>query len=71
MRELAAEMDGASRNAISAKGFELEARRIAKLMKEKRNIGFVYVGGWDTHVGQGVATGYIAGRFDELGRGIN
>ncbi len=70
MRELTAEMDGASRNAISAKGFELEARRIAKLMKDKHNIGFVDVGGWDTHVAQGNATGYLAGRFDELGRGL-
>jgi uncharacterized protein (DUF1501 family) len=39
-RELNTEMDSASRNAISAKGFELEARRIARLMKEKHNIGF-------------------------------
>jgi hypothetical protein len=43
MRELNTEMDSASRNAISAKGFELEARRIARLMKEKHNIGFVDV----------------------------
>jgi len=71
MRELTNEMDAASRSAISAKGFELEARRIAKLMKDKHNIGFVDVGGWDTHVGQGGATGYLAGRFDELGRGLN
>ena len=71
MRELTNEMDSASRNAISAKGFELEARRIAKLMKDKHNIGFVDVGGWDTHVGEGGATGYLAGRFDELGRGLN
>lgn len=70
MRELTDEMDAASRRAISAKGFELEARRIAKLMKEKHNIGFVDVGGWDTHVGEGGATGYLAGRFDELGRGL-
>ena len=70
MRELSAEMDSASRNAVSAKGFELEARRIAKLMKDKHNIGFVDVGGWDTHVGEGGATGYLAGRFDELGRGL-
>ena len=70
MRELAGEMDAASRNAITAKGFELEARRIAKLMKEKYNIGFVDVGGWDTHVGEGGATGYLAGRLDELGRGL-
>jgi uncharacterized protein (DUF1501 family) len=70
MREMAAEMDAASRNSISAKGFELEARRIAKLMKDSYNLCFVDVGGWDTHVGQGAATGYLASRFDELGRGL-
>ncbi|NVO08313.1 MAG: DUF1501 domain-containing protein, partial [Rhodoferax sp.] len=69
-RELAAEMDAASRNAISAKGFELEARRLGKLMKDSYSIGFVDVGGWDTHVGQGAATGYLASRLDELGRGL-
>lgn len=69
-KQMAAEMDAASRNALSAKGFELEARRIAKLMREKYTLGFVDVGGWDTHVGQGAATGYLAGRFDELGRGL-
>jgi uncharacterized protein (DUF1501 family) len=70
MRELAAEMDAASRNAISSKGFELEARRIAKLMREDYQLGFVDVGGWDTHVGQGAATGYLASRLDELGHGL-
>lgn len=69
-QELAGEMQAASRNAITAKGFELESRRIARLMKDKYSIGFVDVGGWDTHVGQGNATGYLAGRFDELGRGL-
>lgn len=70
MKELAAEMDSASRSAISARGFELEARRIAKLMKDKHNIGFVDVGGWDTHVAEGGATGYLAGRLDELAKGL-
>lgn len=70
MKEMIGEMDAANRNAITAKGFELEARRIARLMKEKYNVGFVDVGGWDTHVGQGNATGYLAGRFEELGRGL-
>lgn len=67
---LIGEMPGANRNAISAKGFELEAQRIARLMKDKYNLGFVDVGGWDTHVGQGAASGYLAGRFEELGRGL-
>ena len=70
MREMATEMDAASRNSISAKGFELEARRIGKLMKDSFNLCFIDVGGWDTHVGQGGATGYLASRFDELGRGL-
>lgn len=69
-REMTREMQAASRNAISAKGFELEARRVARLMKEKYNLGFIDVGGWDTHVGQGGATGYLANRLDELGRGL-
>ena len=67
---LIGEMASANRNAISSKGFELEAQRIARLMQDKYNIGFVDVGGWDTHVGQGAAQGYLAGRFEELGRGL-
>jgi uncharacterized protein (DUF1501 family) len=70
MVEMANEMEAAGRNAISAKGFELEARRIAKLMKGQYNVGFVDVGGWDTHVGQGGGSGYLAGRLEELGRGL-
>lgn len=70
MKEMIGEMNAANRNAISAKGFELEARRIARLMKDKYNIGFVDVGGWDTHVGQGNRSGYLANRLEELGRGL-
>jgi len=71
MKEMIGEMEAANRNAITAKGFELEARRIARLMKDKYRIGFIDVGGWDTHVGQGAAAGYLASRFDELGRGLS
>jgi uncharacterized protein (DUF1501 family) len=70
MQELSGEMEAASRNALSARGFELEARRIARLMRERYNVGFVGVGGWDTHVGQGGAEGYLANRLEELGRGV-
>lgn len=62
--------DTGGRRAISAKGFELEARRIAKLMRERYSLGFIDVGGWDTHVGQGNASGYLANRLEELGRGL-
>ena len=70
MQEMKIEAEAASRNAVSTKGFEREARRIARHMKERYSIGFVVVGGWDTHVNQGGASGYLAGRFDELGRGL-
>jgi uncharacterized protein (DUF1501 family) len=69
-RDMADEMELASRNALTTKGFELEARRIAKLMAERYSIGFVDVGGWDTHVGEGGGTGYLATRLEELGRGL-
>ena len=60
----------ADRGAASPKGFELAARRIGQLMRERFNLGFVDVGGWDTHVNQGAATGYLADRLGELGRGL-
>ncbi|WP_375462607.1 DUF1501 domain-containing protein [uncultured Methylobacterium sp.] len=60
----------ADRGAVSPKGFELSARRIGRLMREQFNLGFVDVGGWDTHVNQGAGTGYLADRVGELGRGL-
>lgn len=69
-RAVQAEMEAASRDAMTPKGFELVARRMARLMRERFDLGFVDVGGWDTHVGQGGATGYLANRLDELGRGL-
>ena len=77
-REIAGEMQGgvsgemiaASRGAITAKGFEGEARRIARLMRDHYHLGFVDVGGWDTHVGQGAGTGYLANRLADLSKGL-
>jgi uncharacterized protein (DUF1501 family) len=70
LRSLQAEMQAASRNAIGTQGFERVARRMARLMRERFDLGFIDVGGWDTHVGQGGATGYLATRLGELGRGL-
>lgn len=64
------EMQAASRNAVNPKGFELAAKRIGILMRDTFNLGFVDVGGWDTHVNQGGANGYLADRIGELGRGL-
>ncbi|MFZ6818953.1 DUF1501 domain-containing protein [Undibacterium sp. Ji22W] len=59
-----------NRDAISSKGFELEARRIGKMMRDKYALGFIDIGGWDTHVNQGAATGALANKLEELGRGL-
>jgi uncharacterized protein (DUF1501 family) len=64
------EMADASRNAITAQGFEGEAIRVARLMRDRYHLGFLDVGGWDTHVGQGNGRGYLANRLGELGRGL-
>ncbi len=69
-RSVSDQMTAASRGAVSPKGFELSARRIGKLMQTQFSLGFVDVGGWDTHVNQGGAGGYLAGRLSELGRGL-
>jgi uncharacterized protein (DUF1501 family) len=66
----AGEMQAANRNAITATGFALEARRMAGLMREKFNIGFIDVGGWDTHVNQGGAQGQLANLLTNLGQGL-
>jgi uncharacterized protein (DUF1501 family) len=69
-RQVSAEMVAANRGAVSPKGFELSARRIGRLMKADYTLGFVDVGGWDTHVNEGAANGYLAQRLGELGRGL-
>jgi len=64
------EMMAANRNAVTTRGFEASAQRIGVLMQDKFNLGFVDVGGWDTHVNQGGADGYLSNRIGELGRGL-
>jgi uncharacterized protein (DUF1501 family) len=65
-----AEMMAANRNAITATGFELEARRMAGLMRERFNLAFIDVGGWDTHANQGNAQGQLANLLTSLGQGL-
>ncbi|WP_251863716.1 DUF1501 domain-containing protein [Achromobacter sp. Marseille-Q4962] len=67
---LQAEMQAANGNAVSADRLEQEARRIARFMSGSYNLGFVDVGGWDTHVGQGAASGLLANRLGQLGRAL-
>jgi uncharacterized protein (DUF1501 family) len=65
-----AEMQAANRSAMTARGFELEARRMAGLLKDEFNVGFIDVGGWDTHVNEGNAQGQLATLLASLGQGL-
>lgn len=67
------EMQNASRGAAKANGFAKQARSIAALMRDNPAyaIGFVDVGGWDTHVNQGGATGALATNLGNLGNGLS
>ena len=69
-QEIAEEMTAANRNAINTKGFELEAERMGRMMRDKYRIGFIDIGGWDTHVGEGAAQGPLATNLSSLGRGL-
>ena len=64
------EMNAANRNAVSTRGFELEATRMAQLMRDDYRVGFVDIGGWDTHVNEGGARGTLATNLENLGRGL-
>jgi uncharacterized protein (DUF1501 family) len=50
----------------------MEAARMAKLMRsrEEYRVGFIDVGGWDTHVAQGAAAGQLANKLKALGEGL-
>jgi uncharacterized protein (DUF1501 family) len=67
---MADEMRAANRDAINTKGFELEAERMGKLMRDMYRIGFIDIGGWDTHVNEGGAQGTLATNLSSLGRGL-
>ena len=68
-QEMDAEMQAANGNAVSADRLEQEARRIARFMRDQYNLGFVDVGGWDTHVGQGGASGGAGHAAGPVGTG--
>ena len=68
--DLAKEMVAASRGAPSARNFAAETRRIATLMRDQYRLGFVDVGGWDTHVNQGSVAGGLANNLRNLGEGL-
>ncbi len=69
----AQEMRAASRGAVAPRGFVAEAARIGVLMRDSFDIGFIDVGGWDTHVheaGANGSQGQLATKLRALGDGL-
>jgi uncharacterized protein (DUF1501 family) len=69
-QEFSAEMAKANRGAINARGFAAQADHLAGLMRDRYRIGFIDVGGWDTHVNEGGAQGQLANNLADLGQGL-
>lgn len=69
---LAMQMLAADNGAPLPNGFPGDAARLATLLRNDPNIqlAFIALGGWDTHAGQGGATGQLAGRLAPLAQGL-
>ncbi|WP_254174949.1 DUF1501 domain-containing protein [Planktothrix pseudagardhii] len=72
LKELDAEMEAANQGAPLPKGFAGEARQLASLLVRDPSIqlAFMALGGWDTHINQGAATGVLANRLNPLAEGL-
>ncbi|MBW4595255.1 MAG: DUF1501 domain-containing protein [Brasilonema angustatum HA4187-MV1] len=72
VNDLNAEMEMANNGAPLPSGFARDAQRLAQLMvKDPRiELGFMALGGWDTHVNQGGSTGQLARNLGQLGKGL-
>ncbi|WP_085317165.1 DUF1501 domain-containing protein [Derxia lacustris] len=66
------EMKAASNGAPLPAGFSEDCRRLGQMMRKDARVqlGFMAVGGWDTHTGEGAATGHLAARLAQLGKGL-
>jgi uncharacterized protein (DUF1501 family) len=64
------EMAQANGKAVSTQTLAAQAERIGGFMADRYNIGFVDVGGWDTHVAQGGVNGNLANNLGRLGQAL-
>jgi uncharacterized protein (DUF1501 family) len=72
MQDLDTEMKMANNGAALPNVFARDAQRLAQVMQRdpRVKLGFLAVGGWDTHVNQGSSRGQLANRLQALGRGL-
>jgi uncharacterized protein (DUF1501 family) len=69
-RSLEKEQREASRDAIDPPDLAVVAQRMAPLMRDRYRLGFIDIGGWDTHVNEGGAQGTLATNLHNLGAGL-
>lgn len=71
--ELAQEMAAANNGAPLPPGFPATAARIGTLLAADTGatIAFADIGGWDTHINQGGASGQLARHLAQLGEGLS
>jgi uncharacterized protein (DUF1501 family) len=72
IKNLDAEMQMANNGAPLPNGFSQNAQRLAQLMRKDPRIelGFIALGGWDTHINQGASKGQLARNLESLGKGL-
>jgi uncharacterized protein (DUF1501 family) len=72
LADLEKEMEEASNGAPPPVGFASDASKLARVMvgDSRTQLGFIDVGGWDTHVNQGSSNGQLANKLKHLGEGI-
>jgi uncharacterized protein (DUF1501 family) len=66
-RSMEKETREASQGAIDSTDLKVEAARMAQLMRDRYRLGFIDIGGWDTHVNEGGAQGTLATNLHNLG----
>ncbi|MYL82842.1 DUF1501 domain-containing protein [Desulfovibrio aerotolerans] len=72
LAKLLEESRRAAAEAIPTPHFAAFGQRFGRELAQRRDaaLGFVAVGGFDTHSGQGAAKGYLADRLREAGQGL-
>ncbi len=72
LADLEKEMEEASGGAPPPRGFAGDAKNLAqiKVGDSKTQLGFLALGGWDTHVNQGNSQGPLARKLKPLGEGL-
>jgi uncharacterized protein (DUF1501 family) len=70
--ELAQDMAEANNGAPSPDGFSSDTARLARLIQRDPTIrvAFMALGGWDTHVSEGAASGQLAGHLKPMADGL-